>query len=339
MLIRRRRTAPKFDSEELESKLVWIYGSPRTGSTWILEMLCHPLQLDPRSDLGFKWRADWEGKATALPVNGLEISGHLVPGIWGSLTGSDTVEAEDGTIAPRTLNREMGAFSGYAFSAAYADVWRPEVRHLTLVRLHAAIERARDAGLRLPARLPLVVIKEVDGSHAADVVMSLFPRSRMLFLVRDGRDVIDSLLDANSPVGWLTKLGWGRGAFESDQERLGWVRENCRNWVARMNVCTRAYEAHDPALRRRLRYEDLLADTPGYLRGLANWLDLPADLGRMEKIAERHSFAAIPEETKGPGMMHRAATPGRWREGLTPHEQELAQEIMGDRLTALGYEP
>ena len=65
------------------------------------------------------------------------------------------------------------------------------------------------------------MIKEVDGSHAADVVMSLFPRSRMLFLVRDGRDVIDSLLDANSPVGWLTRLGWGRGAFESDQERLG----------------------------------------------------------------------------------------------------------------------
>ena len=24
-----------FDDEELESKLVWIWGSPRTGSTWL----------------------------------------------------------------------------------------------------------------------------------------------------------------------------------------------------------------------------------------------------------------------------------------------------------------
>jgi hypothetical protein len=46
-----------FDDAELESKLIWIFGSPRTGSTWLLEMLCHPLKVDPNSDVGFKWRA------------------------------------------------------------------------------------------------------------------------------------------------------------------------------------------------------------------------------------------------------------------------------------------
>src|SRR4029079_8370198 len=162
-----------------------------------------------------------------------------------------------------------------AFSPSYADVWRPEARRLTLARLRAIIERAELAGLRLPPDWPLLVIKEVDDSHAADVVMSLFPRARMIFLVRDGRDVLDALVDANPPGGWLEKVGWGTGEFGNSQQKLEWMREHCRNWVARMNVCTRAFEAHDSALRQRVRYEDLLADTASRLSDLARWLDLP----------------------------------------------------------------
>src|SRR4029079_3334604 len=152
-----------------------------------------------------------------------------------------------------------------AFSPSYADVWRPEARRLTLARLRAIIERAELAGLRLPPDWPLLVVKEVDDSHAADVVLSLFPRSRMIFLVRDGRDVLDSLLDANRPSGWLSKVGWGTGEFASGDAPPEWSARHCRNWVARMNACSAAYEAHDPELRRMVRYEDLRANTEPHL--------------------------------------------------------------------------
>jgi hypothetical protein len=39
----------EFDDEALESKLVWIFGSPRTGSTWPLEMVCRPLKVGWRT--------------------------------------------------------------------------------------------------------------------------------------------------------------------------------------------------------------------------------------------------------------------------------------------------
>jgi hypothetical protein len=310
---------------------VWIYGSPRTGSTWLLEMLCHPLKVDPHEDVGFRWREGWEGPARALPVDEFRISSHLEP-------VGNTIETEDGMILSETLNGFGKSFSSYAFSAAYEDVWRPEARRLTLVRLHAVVERSRQAGLELPDDLPLLVIKEVNSSHAAPLVMSLFPRSRMIFLVRDGRDVIDSLIDASSPSGWLMEER-ATPRFETPEERLGWVRQRCLDWTAGMNVCTRAYEAHDPALRRRVRYEDLLADTTGCLRDLAGWLGLPNGPRRLETVAGHHSFEAVPEARKGPGKIRRSATPGRWREALTPQEQELAQDIMGRRLVELGYEP
>jgi hypothetical protein len=46
----------------------------------------------------------------------------------------------------------------------------------------------------------------------------------------------------------------------------------------------------------------------------------------------------VPEKRKGPGRRWRAASPGRWRESLTPTERELVREIMGTRLAELGYE-
>ena len=319
-----------FDDEELESKLVWIFGSPRTGSTWLLEMLCHPLEAKRSEPLGFSSPEGWRDPVPALAVDEFLISSHLAPHQGGVV---DIL----GVPLPATLNGLFGRRSSYAFSNEFKDVWRPEARRLTLVRLHAIVERARAAGLPVVDGLPVLAIKEVNGSHGADVVMSLFPRSKMIFLVRDGRDIVDSLLDANSPDGWLTRTGLGRGGFETDAERLEWVRETCRNWTGRMNVCCRAYESHDPDLRKRVRYEDLLAETPSQLGDLARWIGLPSDASRIEAIVQSHSFEVVPEKRKGKGKRRRAATPGQWRESLAPDEQRLAQEIMGERLTELGY--
>jgi hypothetical protein len=320
-----------FDDEELESKLLWIWGSPRTGSTWLLEMLCHPLKVNDSWPLGFSWPEAWKGRACALPIDEFLISGHLVP------TQGKTVDVH-GEPRPATLNVMMEhSKPSYAFSEEFAEVWRPEARRLTLVRLHAVIERARQAGLQLATRLPVLAIKEVNGSHAANRVMPLFPRSKMIFLVRDGRDVLDSLIDAYSPGSWLdAKLA--RNPARKADDRTAWITELCRKWAAGVDVCQKAFDEHDPALRRQVRYEELLTDTPAVLRELVRWIELPAGERRMDNIAGRHSFESLPDHRKGPGRFRRSATPGRWREGLTPEEQRLAHEVMGTRLAKLGYE-
>jgi hypothetical protein len=320
-----------FDDEELESRLVWIWGSGRTGSTWLMELLCAPLRASREHEIGFTWPPSWEGRSTALPVDEFLISRHLVP--WLGRTEDLT-----GTPRPDTLLNYLGTHPSYAFSDAYADVWRPEVRRLALVRLYAIIDRARKAGLKLPAGHPLLVIKEVNGSHGADVVMSLFPRSRMIFLLRDPRDVLDSLLDAQGSGGWLADAR-PLAAVAGDEARLESVETTCRNWVAQFQTVKLAFEAHDPACRRELRYEHLLADTAEELAPLRAWLGLPAEARRVETIAERHSFESVPERLKGPGKHYRAARPGGWRTSLSDAEQEVASRILGPALTELGYEP
>jgi hypothetical protein len=55
----------------------------------------------------------------------------------------------------------------------------------------------------------------------------------------------------------------------------------------------------------------------------------------VEAAVRAHAFGS--DQPTGPAEFARAATPGLWRENLSPEEQRLAEEIMGPRLADLGY--
>jgi hypothetical protein len=317
----------EFDDQELESRLVWIWGSSRSGSTWLLRQICHPLRLSAKFPLGFAAPPTWREPLDAVPVDEFLVSRHIAP------PSGPPVEVGDGFV-PATLNNYVGEFPGYVFARSYAEVWKPALRRLVLTRLRAMLDRAQAEGPGLSVS-PAVVIKEVNGSHASDVVMSLFPRSRMLFLLRDGRDVVDSRIHAHAEGGWLAATEGPR--FRTADERLEWVREACREWACNIDVTRRAYAVHDPELRRTVRYEELLGDNIAVLRSLFTWLGLPREPARIDRIATETSFEAMPPERRGESEPYRAATPGLWRANLTSAEQDAVQAILGSRLEALGY--
>ena len=139
--------------------------------------------------------------------------------------------------------------------------------------------------------------------------MSILPRSRMIFQLRDGRDVIDSLLHAQSGGGW--RLGAGRVRdIQGESERLEFVRRHSRLWVNRTLAVQRAYDAHPPELRIAIRYEDLRADTLGTLRPLVDWLGAQRSDEELEAAVAALAFEAYPARAKGPTKALRAATPG-----------------------------
>lgn len=314
-----------FDADEFESHLVWIWGSPRTGSSWLLGQLCHPLKPDPRTAVGFEAPARGAGPIDVVPVDESFIPNHLAPAL------GDPREV-DGSYVPGTLNNYLAAKPAYMLSDEYAEVWRPEARRLALVRLHGFLERAEREGFPL-APDPHMVIKEGNGSHASDLVMSLLPRARMIFLVRDGRDVVDSLLHAYAPGGFLAR-NQGQ-AFETPAERAEGLRWAARMWACNVDVTLEALAAHPPELRRTVRYEDLLADTAGEMRSLFEWLGLEREPAWLESMVAERSFAST--RRRGPGERNRSATPGLWRENLSGEEQAAVAEIVGPRLAKLGY--
>ena len=188
----------------------------------------------------------WQGTVDAIPVDTTFVSNHLMPSAgWANYY-------ED--LMPVTFSAALGLRkrANYFFSPKYEDAWRPEVRRMMLVRFHRLVERTAE---RYDVNSPLVLLKEVAGAHAAPLVMSMFPRSKLLFLVRDGRDVVDSQTAANQPGGWLPVGGW-----KTPEERLDFVGRRARTWVGDVISIQRALEAHPAELRRMVRYEDLLSD-------------------------------------------------------------------------------
>jgi hypothetical protein len=178
-----------------------------------------------------------------------------------------------------------------------------------------------------------VVVKE-PGSHVADLLMTLFPASRMIFLLRDGRDVVDSWLAAYRHGSWALD----EGAFPvTDAGREALVRWHSAVWAFRTAVVQRVYDEHPTDRRVLVRYEDLVADPARELARISAYLPLDASADVLADVAARHAYAAVRRADKGHDKEIRSATPGGWRDNLTPAEHDVMHEVMGAKLAELGY--
>ena len=115
-----------------------------------------------------------------------------------------------------------------------------------------ARDRARERGIGDPQ----VVVKE-PGSHAAELIMSLFPGAGLIFLLRDGRDVVDSWLDAYKAGSWALE----EGAYSvGGDDRMAFIRWQSSVWAYRTEAVRRVYDARPADRRVLLRYEEVRED-------------------------------------------------------------------------------
>lgn len=288
-------------------ELAWIFGSSRSGSTWLLRMLA--------------------GLPGVVPIDDPHLGHHL--GVWRPISLAWATAGEPPELT--TLDRVKHDRDGYFFADRYRDAWEPALRDLVVARF-AAQARETGAGAGAGAE-PLVVVKE-PGSQVADLLVRLFPGSRVVFLLRDGRDVVDSWLAAYRPGSWALD----EGAYPvADRGRAAMVRWQSEVWAYRTRVVHAVYDAHPPDRRVLVRYEDLVADPAAELARVCDVLPLRDCGERLAAVAAEHAFAAVPTAEKGEGKEIRSASPGGWRDNLTPSEQEMTAAIMGDELAALGY--
>jgi hypothetical protein len=159
----------------------------------------------------------------------------------------------------------------------------------------------------------------------------------MIFLLRDGRDVVDSMMDADSEGGWRTRTE-GVEPLVTPEQRLAGVRRQAHLWLVRIEATERACQRLGADGSITVRYEDLLADTEGELARLDAWLGLDRSPGQIRAATRSNRFGSLRNRLRGRRKGVRAASPGLWRENLTETEQQAMDELMGPKLSALGYE-
>lgn len=163
-------------------------------------------------------------------------------------------------------------------------------------------------------------------NHIPWMVWQLYPQWREIFLVRDFRDVVCSVLHFSSVTA---SASFGREAAESDEAYIGGLfRESALGLLHAWQV--RANRSH------LVRYEDLVRRPAETLEPLLRYLGLDAGRATIAGMIERAS-------TPTPELLQHRTTPdneasiGRWRRDMHPWIQVLTEEFLGEVLRGFGY--
>jgi hypothetical protein len=263
--------------------IVWIFGTARTGSTWLMQMM---EELEGQ----IVWREPYVG----------ELFGRF----YNSWAGAKHLDTKHLILSRR-----------------YKESWLRSLRRFVLSEASVRFPEAVEGGY--------LVVKEPNGAAGVPLLMEAMPESRMIFLLRDPRDVVASSLDAFGAGSWLHERRVEEGGRRTEVFGLqaDAVAERTANrYLEDITGVNEAYDAHQGP-KTIVKYEDLRADTLGTMHRLYTELGIDVDLGELARAVEEHAWENVPEDRKGEGKFHRKARPGGWREDLTEEQARTVERI------------
>ncbi len=188
-------------------------------------------------------------------------------------------------------------------------------------------------------------------THVIDQINDYFPKAKIIFLVRDGRDVLTSGVfhwfnkqsagvvlsdfELQRRKLFLNKDGVKIKRFFQDSEIEQWANE----WAQPIKIINKAKKTHDVKV---IHYEDLLKNTTSVLDEVLTFVKAKNTLSILTKSVEAGSFKMM---SKGREMGNakqdahiRKGISGDWKNYFTYEDGKLFHEIAGDELIEYGYE-
>jgi hypothetical protein len=175
-----------------------------------------------------------------------------------------------------------------------------------------------------------------------DRIARHFPRSRVVQLVRDGRDVaVSGVFD------WITRTGHGtqRHAFFVEQRNDAVLErffddEALTEWARYWSEPIDAFESTYPDAPL-IRYEDMKHDLHAVLDGLCKRFGVSQEPEQLDACVAGSTFRTMsggrePGET-APLQKVRKGVVGDWRNYFTRHDGELFDALAGESLRRFGY--
>lgn len=160
----------------------------------------------------------------------------------------------------------------------------------------------------------------------ARIASELYPGAREIFLVRDPRDMVCSMIGFHDKTGLVS---FGRDNTADDE---AFVRSIAH---ALMDLARHQRERGDRAIV--VRYEDLVEDMRGAFARILDYLELPTEAVVLEAIleeAQRNTADSRRHRTTADGD----SSIGRWRHDLSEPLQELCERELGSMIAEFGYE-
>ena len=271
----------------LENNIIWIFSPPRSGTTWLKELLSDQCHVIDEPLIGY----------------------HVI--------GSSRDEAVQKRLIDDHRKRD-----DYFFSERYKQSWKMYLRKMILMRIYAQVH---DVSKK-------IVIKEPNGSMGADILLDCMPKSKFIYIVRDGRDVIDSLMDARMEGSWASN----KQVNNTRESRLKFITRQSDIWIKHITNLSEIYKKFPNDQKYLLKYEDLRNDTLKEIKNLYRFFDI--DDTKIEKSIKKYDFGNISPKMKGKTKPRRFATPGKWKQNLNEEEQNELNKRILSKVKEFGYD-
>jgi hypothetical protein len=287
----------------------------RTGTTWLMRLFSkHPeLVLDATYPYEARPQRYWMHwfQVMAEPANHRESSPLTGFHAQQWLVGANPfftarLAKDDPELAQKLAGEHVAALAGFAHQAT-------ETYYLAC---RARFDRPK-------ARFS--VEKHVTGGAILPLLWELYPGAREIFLVRDPRDMLASMLAFNEKRG---TTDFGRDLVETDADFVRRLASGmstlAANWQARRE------QGH------LVRYEDLLTKPEEVLRETFDYIGVDASDAVVERVL-RQASERDKDLASHMTSSDAAASIGRWRRDLPEDVQAVCAEQFGPVLDEFGY--
>jgi hypothetical protein len=306
--------------ENFERNAIWVFSTARSGSTWLcMDVLCAEGRARPVDESGIgrmfapmQWDAERFFDPAERPFH-IESGLSFETGLEERPTGDALPVFERAFFGMENENAILSRHNFDFFHRALRDI----------VFEHVLNEWGIFGFSRLVFKMP-------NDSHAADFIVRAFPNSRIVFLMRDGRDIMKSRF---SPFASPTL------AKTSNVElRRYAIAFYSHFWNFQVDIMRAAFEAHAPERRVFINYEDLRRDPGQMIAELFDRLQISASPDEIAALAESSRLENMPASERGPDKPRQTGLIGGYRAVFSDEEIALMDAIMGQNLERYGYE-
>jgi hypothetical protein len=192
--------------------------------------------------------------------------------------------------------------------------------------LKTFLERVYACVLETKPEATHVLDKHPGYSEVVEDIHELLPNARFIHVIRDGRDVVLSMVAAHR------SMGFGPGS----------IHDAALRWAKGIQGARRAQQYEERYLE--VRYEDMLADGTSVLKDVFEFCGLHGTEDEVAGIVDAHRFATMKAKklspVKGieaPDGAFREGRAGGWMKELRPLERYLLDRQVGGLLREYGY--
>ncbi len=167
-----------------------------------------------------------------------------------------------------------------------------------------------------------ILDKHPDYALHLPLIAQLFPTCKIIHIIRDGREVVVSMMSAKR------RIGFGEGK----------VQGATRHWVRNILAAREAGHKLGPERYMEVRYEELRAHTAKGLQEIFRFAELPADEALSSQIAAANDIE-VRQVSRGDKELNqlRNQRGAIWQNKLNLEERWTMDRMAGHLLRSMGY--